>query len=92
MAPRGRMRDEEALMAGYSAMVARMDKLDLLEEMVRFQEERSRVGALDDEMVARGLVLFRALSECSETRELGLLCRSYLRHLECEALARREKA
>lgn len=64
-----------------------MDKLELLEEMVKFQEERSSLGYLTVEMMIRGKELFRALEESAETPELQLLTRSYRRHLDYELTA-----
>jgi hypothetical protein len=76
----------------YRLAIGRMDKLDLLEEMVRYQEARTTAGHLTDEMVGQGLVLFEALSKTAETQELQILTKTYLKHLECEALERRKKA
>ena len=74
-------RDEEY---AYQARILGMDKLALLEEMVRFQQERSQKGELTVEMMARGKHLFKALEERAETQELKLLARSYRRHLDQE--------
>ncbi len=71
-------------------MILSMDKLELLEEMVRFQEERSRLGHLTLQMIIRGRYLFNALEKASETNELRLLAKSYRRHLEFELIAFRE--
>lgn len=71
----------------YKAKILSMEKLDLLEEMVRFQEERSRIGNLTPAMMVRGKILFKALEENAETQELRLLTRSYRRHLEYELAA-----
>lgn len=71
----------------YRARIISMDKLELLEEMVRFQEERSALGHLTPEMMVRGKILFRALEENAETQELKLLTRSYARHLDFELKA-----
>jgi hypothetical protein len=75
----------------YHAQILAMDKLQLLEEMVRFQEERSRVGELTLQMMVRGRILFKALEENAETQELRILTRSYRRHLECELTEYRSK-
>jgi hypothetical protein len=75
----------------YHAQILGMDKLQLLEEMVRFQEERSRVGHLTLQMMVRGRLLFKALEENAETQELRILTRSYRRHLDCELAEYREK-
>ncbi|MCM2324778.1 MAG: hypothetical protein NDJ90_16080 [Oligoflexia bacterium] len=71
----------------YQARIIVMDKLELLEEMVRFQEERSRLGELTLPMMIRGKILFKALEQNAETHELKLLTRSYRRHLEFEMAA-----
>src|SRR3954470_21983352 len=76
----------------YKATILGMDKLELLEEMVRFQEERARVGHLTPSMMLRGKVLFRALEDTAETQELKLLTRSYRRHLDYELSAFLEKS
>ncbi len=68
----------------YRARILGMDKLALLEEMVRFQQERSERGDLTVEMMGRGRYLFKALEEKAETEELRLLARSYRRHLDHE--------
>jgi predicted RNA-binding protein YlxR (DUF448 family) len=68
----------------YQARILGMDKLALLEEMVRFQQERSERGDLTPEMMSRGRYLFKALEEKAETEELRLLARSYRRHLDHE--------
>jgi hypothetical protein len=68
----------------YEIKISRMNKYELLEEMVRFQEERSSNGNLTMEMMVRGQILFRALEASSETNELRLLAGSYRRHLEHE--------
>lgn len=68
----------------YRSRIEAMDKFELLEEMVRFQEERSKNGELTIGMMVRGRYLFKALEESAETRELALLTGSYRRHLEYE--------
>jgi hypothetical protein len=68
----------------YQAKILAMEKLELLDEMVRFQEERTRIGHLTPTMMARGQYLFKALENSAETRELHILARSYRRHLEHE--------
>jgi len=70
--------------ADYKTYIYRLDKYDLLVEMVQFQEDRARVGCLTIDMMHKGIILFRALEEASETNELRLLTRSYRRHLEEE--------
>jgi hypothetical protein len=68
----------------YQAEILSMTKAELLEEMVRFQEERTRLGQLTLPMMVRGKYLFKALEESSESRELKNLTRAYKRHLEYE--------
>lgn len=68
----------------YQMQINRMNKIELLEEMVRFQEERSAKGKLSLTMMVRGRILFRALESHAETDELRLLASSYRRHLEHE--------
>lgn len=78
------MKHAEAEHYEYKARVLTMDKLELLEEMVRFQEERSAAEALTLSLMIRGRFLFKQLSETAETQELRHLTRSYKRHLEME--------
>lgn len=68
----------------YEAKVLTMGKLELLEEMVHFQEERSRVGSLTLALIMRGIPLFKAIAASAETEELRILTTSYRRHLEHE--------
>ena len=68
----------------YQTQINRMNKIELLEEMVRFQEERSLKGSLSLTLMVRGRILFRALETHAETDELRLLASSYRRHLEHE--------
>jgi hypothetical protein len=75
----------------YKAKILGMDKLELLEEMVRFQEMRSAVGYLTPQMMIEGKILFKALEDSAETNELRMLTRSYRRHLEYELAAFLEK-
>lgn len=73
----------------YQELLGRMDKLELLEEMVRFQEWRSKSGELTAEMIVKGLILFPLLTKMAETKELRLLTTSYARHLEYELANRK---
>ncbi len=68
----------------YRARIAAMDKLELLEEMVTFQQERSKAGDLTRDMMERVIILFKALEATASTPELRLLTRSYHRHLTFE--------
>ena len=76
----------------YRKRIEAMPKLELLEEMVKFQEERARIGELTPSMMIRGRVLFQALEESAETNELRLLTRAYHRHLDYELKAYLEKS
>lgn len=78
------VRDAEQGDEAYKALILSMDKLELLEEMIRFQEERSKLGELSVSMMVRGKYLFKALEETAETQEMKILTRSYRRHLEHE--------
>jgi hypothetical protein len=77
-----------ATLASYAELVGGMGKAQLLQEMVGFQEERSRLGGLTDEMIPRGIVLFSRIRQTAETLELRLLAGSYTRHLACELQSR----
>jgi hypothetical protein len=68
----------------YEGVIKRMDKLELLEEMVRFQEERCNLDKLTLPLIIKGRILFGALEASAETSELRLLTRSYKRHLDYE--------
>lgn len=68
----------------YREFVASLDKVRLLEEMVRYQEERAKIGHLTLDLMVRGKILFSALEQSAETQELKLLTGSYRRHLEFE--------
>ena len=78
------LRQAEDAELSYRARILCMSKLELLEEMVRFQEERTRMGSLTPLMMTQGKHLFRALESCADTQELKILARSYRRHLEFE--------
>lgn len=68
----------------YKAKLLGMSKLDLLEEMVSFQEEQAIEGNLTEDAIVRGLSLFKELHRQSETSELRELTGAYKRHLEHE--------
>ena len=76
--------EENQLELRYRAKIQGMEKVELLEEMVRFQEERSKVGQLTPQMMRQGRHLFQALESAAETRELRTLAGSYRKHLELE--------
>jgi hypothetical protein len=81
------VKQSEAEEIVYQSQILSMTKLELLDEMVRFQEERSRLGELTLSMMVRGKHLFKALEDAAETQELRILSRSYRRHLEHEITA-----
>jgi hypothetical protein len=68
----------------YTALVLGMGKLELLNEMMSFQEERTRKGQLTFKMMVQGQILFKALESSAETDELKNLTRTYRKHLKCE--------
>ena len=68
----------------YQSHILKLGKLELLEEMVRFQEERTQLGYLTVDMMVRGQILFTALEKSAETQELRTLTRSYRKHLHLE--------
>lgn len=68
----------------YQRYVSGLTRLELLEEMVRFQEARTKAGTLTMAMMIRGKILFTALELVAETDELRILAGSYKRHLDHE--------
>ncbi len=68
----------------YTRKIQAMSKVELLEEMVRFQQKRSSLGHLTIDLMLKGQILFRAIEENAETEELTILSRSYRRHLDFE--------
>ena len=68
----------------YQIKILSMDKLELLNEMVRFQEYRSKQGSLSKTDLERGKILFTALEKTAETPELASLSKSYRKHLTHE--------
>jgi len=78
------LKDAESGDPTYQERILGLDKLELLNEMMHFQEERSRVGHLTVKMMIQGQILFKALEKSAETEELRGLTRTYRRHLEFE--------
>lgn len=68
----------------YEARILAMDKVQLLEEMMAFQSERSKSEKLSLKLMIQGRVLFRALEQRAETEELRILAKTYRRHLKFE--------
>ena len=61
-----------------------MDKIELLEEMIRYQDEQSSSEEPNLKFMLRGRYLFNELEKRAETQELRTLSRSYRRHLDQE--------
>lgn len=61
-----------------------MSMTGLLEEMVRYNEEKIRQSSLSMDMIVRGIALFSNIEKQCTTSELRLLSSSYRRHLEHE--------
>jgi hypothetical protein len=68
----------------YQLKINAMDKTELLEEMVRFNEARARVGQMSLPLMVQGRILFRALELAAYTQELKILAGSYRRQLDHE--------
>jgi len=68
----------------YQIKVNQMDKMELLEEMVRFNDSRSNGEKLSLALMVQGRILFKALELLAQTHELKLLASSYRKHLEHE--------
>ncbi len=86
------VRQTENALLDYQARLFSMDKVELLEEMVNFQKERTQIGELTLDLILRGKHLFKLLEENAETEELRILTRSYRRHLEHELSAKNYSA
>lgn len=84
-------KEADKLERSYINDIAKLDKVSLLNEMVKFQEDRSRLGQLTPEMLIRGKILFRALELSADTIALKSLTKAYRRHLELEYLERVKK-
>jgi len=81
--------DQEAEWS-YQSRILAMGKIELLEEMVRYQEERSRRPSRSALQMLQGQHLFSAIEKSAETQELRTLARSYRRHLTLELQQFRE--
>ena len=68
----------------YLQRILKMDKLELLEEMIQFQDLRNEEKSLSPNLIIRGQILFNALEEVAETHELKSLTRDYKKHLDQE--------
>ena len=67
----------------YIAKIEKMDKLELLQEMVDFQELRAKQG-LTVNMMVKGISLFEMLMLQSETEELRLITKNYCSSLKTD--------
>lgn len=68
----------------YQIKINKMDKMELLEEMVRFNDSRSKGEKMSLALMIQGRILFKALELMAQTQELRLLAGSYRKHLEHE--------
>jgi hypothetical protein len=74
----------------YQKRIDSLDMIALLEEMVKYQEQKPKDKELPFAMI-RGVILFTALEQKCTTEELRLLAGSYKRHLQHELAAKRSK-
>jgi len=75
----------------YSAKIAQMDRLELVNEVVNFNEERYMNGGLNKDLIVKGLILFKNMAENSATSNFREFARSYHKHLELEMQVLRNK-
>ena len=68
----------------HNSKISNMTKLELMEEMILFQKERSRMGYFTWPMIIRGQLLFKMIEESAETQEMKLLANSYLEYFNFE--------
>ena len=66
----------------YRKKVAAMEMPDLLEEMARFHEEKSKAVVIKVDLLVRGIILFGYIAEKAITPELHVLAFSYKKELE----------
>lgn len=78
--------------ADWAKYFATKDRMELLEQMVMFQQDRSAAGQLTLDLINRGIPLFKALHDAAETQELRILCGSYHRHLQYELQEIKERS
>jgi hypothetical protein len=76
--------DQEMRNPSYESKVAGMDKVTLLDEMIRFQDEQIKTREPSREQLIRGRILFQALLRTAETDELRKLSGDYKTRLEDE--------
>ena len=68
----------------YQARIAKMDRLELVNEVIKFNEERYEHGGLNKELIVRGLILFKNMADNAETPNFKEFARTYCKHLELE--------
>lgn len=73
----------------WASYIDSLDKLQLLEEMIKYQELRLREDRMSDLMIRQGQILFGALTQVAETKELRHMVIAYHCNLNLE-LARRQ--
>ena len=69
----------------YRKVINGMDKVELLEEMVRVVDQRSAKGPeffTNRENVLRGLILFEKLNKQAESEDLFVLTTNYVKYLK----------
>jgi hypothetical protein len=76
--------DQEMRNPAYEVKVAEMNKVTLLDEMIRYQDELMKSKEPSREQLIRGRILFQALLRSAETDELKKLSGDYKTRLEDE--------
>jgi hypothetical protein len=74
----------------FQKYIDKMDIPQLLEEMIRYHEQKPKDKELVFSMI-RGIILFEALERKCFTEEVRLLAGSYKRHLQHEIAIKRSK-
>lgn len=77
-------KNPESDVSTYQARIDSMSKGELMEEIVRFQEQRKRNGGLTEEAIINGMILFKAMESKAETTDLKIFSKVYQRHLSYE--------
>lgn len=68
----------------YEAKIEKMDMIQVMQEMVEFQQIRTKTGHLTIELIRKGLPLFKRLMDSATTDELRVFASSYYKHLQKE--------
>jgi hypothetical protein len=61
---------EQTQLWRYKAKLLGMDKLELLDELVKYTEERTKVSKPSHDLIERGITLAKVLADVAETAEL----------------------